>query len=202
MRDLDAHSWVEAYFPSIGWVTFDPTPAASPASSQSDDPANVPVPSLGQVTPNGDRAADPGNPGARAAGQGGSGPTVLLAAALLLAGGLVAAGWTVVRRGRLPGPPPAPELFDLQRALHRSGRTPPARTTLRRLEETLGGTPAARDYLRALRAQRYAGTGAGPTAAQRRALREELAAGLGLRGRVRALWALPPRLRGRRRSAP
>ncbi|MCW2992683.1 MAG: transglutaminase protein, partial [Conexibacter sp.] len=28
---------------------------------------------------------------------------------------------------------------------------------------------------------------------QRRALRRELAAGLGLGGRIRALWALPPR---------
>ena len=26
VRDFDAHSWVEAYFPSYGWVTFDPTP--------------------------------------------------------------------------------------------------------------------------------------------------------------------------------
>ncbi len=31
VRDVDAHSWVEAYFPDIGWVTFDPTPADSPA---------------------------------------------------------------------------------------------------------------------------------------------------------------------------
>ena len=28
VRQSDAHSWVEAYFPSHGWVTFDPTPAA------------------------------------------------------------------------------------------------------------------------------------------------------------------------------
>ena len=27
VRDTDAHSWVEAYFPPYGWVTFDPTPA-------------------------------------------------------------------------------------------------------------------------------------------------------------------------------
>ena len=26
VRDLDAHSWVEVYFPQYGWVTFDPTP--------------------------------------------------------------------------------------------------------------------------------------------------------------------------------
>ena len=28
VRQSDAHSWVEAYFPRHGWVTFDPTPAA------------------------------------------------------------------------------------------------------------------------------------------------------------------------------
>jgi transglutaminase-like putative cysteine protease len=27
VRGKDAHSWVEAYFPEYGWVTFDPTPA-------------------------------------------------------------------------------------------------------------------------------------------------------------------------------
>ena len=32
MRDLDAHSWVEAWFPSIGWVTFDPTPVGRAAA--------------------------------------------------------------------------------------------------------------------------------------------------------------------------
>lgn len=26
VRQSDAHSWVEAYFPSYGWITFDPTP--------------------------------------------------------------------------------------------------------------------------------------------------------------------------------
>ena len=28
IREKDAHSWVEAYFPEFGWVSFDPTPAA------------------------------------------------------------------------------------------------------------------------------------------------------------------------------
>ena len=37
VRDLDAHSWVEAYFPRWGWVTFDPTPAAAPPREQSAD---------------------------------------------------------------------------------------------------------------------------------------------------------------------
>jgi transglutaminase-like putative cysteine protease len=29
VRASDAHSWVEVYFPATGWVTFDPTPAAT-----------------------------------------------------------------------------------------------------------------------------------------------------------------------------
>lgn len=31
VREKDAHSWAEAYFPEYGWVTFDPTPAGPSA---------------------------------------------------------------------------------------------------------------------------------------------------------------------------
>ena len=41
VRDFDAHSWVEVYYPDYGWVTFDPTPAASPARSQPADAAGI-----------------------------------------------------------------------------------------------------------------------------------------------------------------
>ena len=34
VRDTDAHSWVEVWFDAWGWVTFDPTPDATPARSQ------------------------------------------------------------------------------------------------------------------------------------------------------------------------
>jgi transglutaminase-like putative cysteine protease len=34
VRERDAHSWVEAYFPEFGWVAFDPTPAGPAASSR------------------------------------------------------------------------------------------------------------------------------------------------------------------------
>ena len=37
VRDLDAHSWVEAWFPDYGWVTRDPTPASAPPRSQPGD---------------------------------------------------------------------------------------------------------------------------------------------------------------------
>ena len=33
IRAKDAHSWVEAYFPGEGWISFDPTPAASVSDS-------------------------------------------------------------------------------------------------------------------------------------------------------------------------
>ena len=33
VRDRDAHSWVEGWFDGLGWVTFDPTPSATPARS-------------------------------------------------------------------------------------------------------------------------------------------------------------------------
>ncbi len=33
VRERDAHSWVEAYFPEFGWVTFDPTPSGPQAVS-------------------------------------------------------------------------------------------------------------------------------------------------------------------------
>ena len=67
--------------------------------------------------------------------------------------------------------------------------------TLRQLERRLGLSGEAAAYLRAVSAGRYASASAPPTNAQRRALRRELASGLGFAGRLRTFWALPPRAR-------
>jgi len=196
VRDDDAHSWVEAYFPGIGWQTYDPTPSASPARSQISDVGpsnNIPAAArpnfnLGQA---GDRQVAPGDPGARFVARQERDWKLFAALAVIIAL-LVAGVFVVIRRGRVPGGPLAPDLAELQRALHRSGRTPPAAMTLTGLERTLGGSDAAIGYLRALQARRFGGGGSGPTAAQRRALRRELGSGLGFAGRLRAWWALPP----------
>jgi transglutaminase-like putative cysteine protease len=204
VQDTDAHSWVEAWFEGIGWVTFDPTPAASPARAQQDDAGpprpgaggGRPVPVPGQI---GDRPLDPGEPGSGLAPPDGGGFDWRLPIAGVVVLGLVAfATVRLVRAGRLPGGPLAPELAELQRALHRSGRTPAPGTTLTALEQLLGdhrGRDGLGGYVDSLRRQRFAGTDArAPTGAERRALRRRLGDGLGLRGRVRAWWALPPRV--------
>jgi len=80
---------------------------------------------------------------------------------------------------------------ELERALRRAGQRPAPATTLHALERRLAGDPGAA-YLRGLRSVRFGYGESPPTAAQRRALRRTLAGGRGLRGRLRALWALPP----------
>jgi protein-glutamine gamma-glutamyltransferase len=198
VRDTDAHSWVEAYFPKIGWVTFDPTPSAAPAASQLGDVSSgsggaigpLPIPTgLGQA---GDRPFAAGDPGADIAPTDGGGWQ--LPAAGGVAALLVAIAGVVLWRRRRPFVPLAPELAELQRALRRSGRQPAPNMTLARLEGILGGSDAAAAYVRAVRDQRFGRDASGPTATQRRALRRVLGSGLGARGRVIGFWALPPAL--------
>jgi transglutaminase-like putative cysteine protease len=207
VRDIDAHSWVEVFFPGIGWITRDPTPAEAPARSQTSDVAST---GPGLATPLRDalpatpRRRDPGaqiGPGGAGAQDGGSG----LPVAWLALGGFVLAAAALVlvvrrrRRAHAAGDDDgAGALAELLRALRRSGRRPSPQMTLETLATRYRET-AAEGYVRALIAVRY-GYGAGrPTAAQRAALRHELAAGGGVRGRLRAWWALPPRVARTRR---
>jgi hypothetical protein len=207
VRDTDAHSWVEAWFDEFGWVTFDPTPAGTPARSQIAALERPPETDQG----GGGAADELGGSAARSggvrpdllgqqsgqAGGGGAGadggppwwgiavPAVLLAAL---------AGWLVQRwRRRSLSPAAALDraVAELEAALRRIGR-PTEGLTLQQLERRLGRSPEAAAYLRALRAGRYAPTAVAPTPRGRRALRRELGSGEGARGRLRALWALPP----------
>jgi hypothetical protein len=191
VRDLDAHSWVEVWYPGSGWVTFDPTPAAAPPRSQPDE-----VGPGGGSAPAG-AARAPSFPGER----GGLGRQAVpvddapwwrlplaIAGAVLLAAG----AWWTLRRRRRRRRAPAAALTELERALRRTRRQPEPPTTLRALEASLAGVPAAAAYVRAIREARFAGRPAAPTSSERRALRSALAHGRGPAGRLRAWWALPP----------
>ncbi len=191
VSDRDAHAWVEVWFPRYGWVRFDPTPAAAPAFA---DSANSGVllgaPSLkpGAVT-----ARRQGNlgrlgPAAARSGRGGHGLWVAipLGLALIIGAGLALRLW---RR------PASVErlISELELALRRCGRPARDGLTLHALEQRFRASTPAVSYLRRLRLARYGRVSELPTGAQRRALRTQLAAGLGFGGWLRSWWALPPR---------
>jgi transglutaminase-like putative cysteine protease len=208
VRDTDAHSWVEAWFDEYGWVTFDPTPPATPARSQiaaltatpeegSDASGDAPAGSAartGGVRPDllGSQSG-PGGAGAGAGAEDGGISAWWLAPPLLL----VAAGgaWWLARR-RWRSHPVGGRLerlvAELEAALRRLGRPATEGMTLQQVEAGLRRTPQAAAYVRALRAGRYSPAATLPTPAQRRALRSALARGGGPFGRIRALLALPP----------
>jgi transglutaminase-like putative cysteine protease len=187
VRDLDAHSWVEVWYSGIGWVTFDPTPAAAPARNQPDEATGG--------GPTGRPASAPLLPGdkggTRIAQAAVAEPAPWWRIPLLVVLGLLAvaaAAWAVRRIRR----PARPAVDELERALRRTGRRGGPGTTLSALEAAFSRTPAAAAYVRAIRDARYSGRPATPTRSQRRALRNELGRGNGVGGRVRAWWALPP----------
>jgi hypothetical protein len=205
VRDTDAHSWVEAWFDGLGWVTFDPTPPQTPARSQiaainppqpdSAGGSDAASPLQRNRRPSGAQAEDPVPSGGGAGAADGGTPWPWIGIGALLALGIMAAAIVITRRRAALSTPEA-ALADLERALRRSGRSAPAGTTLTELERRLGTSSTG--YLKALRSARYAGASAGPSPEQRAAFRRELALGLGWGGRLRAYYALPPNLRLRR----
>jgi protein-glutamine gamma-glutamyltransferase len=213
VRDTDAHAWVEAWYDEFGWVTYDPTPDATPARSQI--AALEPPPAAASSSAAFEEGLT-GEGGALGARPGGVRPDLLLDPqrnnpaepggevswwVWVLAGvAVVGVALALLRRRarrRRCGPlsPLDRAIAELEAALRRAGRPLPPGTTLRQLEERLGASSDATAYLRALSASRYGPAPELPTAAQRRALRRALAQGLGPAGRLRALWALPPRPR-------
>ena len=204
VRDRDAHSWVEVWFDGIGWVTFDPTPSATPARSliasiarrpsagASDSAADAAVAARGRTRTRRARAEldQPASRGrAGATGDGGGPAAVVLRGRRPRAARPRLALWWRRRRRDEPAAPADRAIADLVVALRRAGRPVPPGVTLTELERRLG---RRRGYLAALRSARYGTAASGPTPDQRRAFRRELAAGLGWRGRLRAWWALPP----------
>lgn len=185
VRDYDAHSWVEVWFPREGWVTFDPTPPAAPALS-----FTLPRLRPGDA-PQFSRRGRPSRAGAlvphSSGGPGAAGLGLLALAGVVLLGGAAAVARRLTRARRADG------VAELADALRRCGRAPAPTVTLRELERRLRGTEAAGAYVRALREARYGWPPEASGAGGRRALRRELARGLGPSGRLRALWALPPR---------
>lgn len=194
VRDVDAHSWVEAYFPKLGWVPFDPTPGVAPPHGQL---ANGPLardPRVPALRPDSRRADVPGGgeAGSPASAQDSSVSIWLLIAGALTIGFGAAGAAFAVRARRRDDELPA-ELAELGRALRRTGRPIGSRMTLQSLEQRYAKhAPEAAAYVAAVRLARFGGRPEGPTAQQRAALRAELASGLGAAGRLRAWWALPP----------
>jgi transglutaminase superfamily protein len=209
--DTDAHDWVEVFFPSIGWVTFDPTPGAAPAATQLDDNSLgvTKSPSPAEKSSGPSFPDSPTGPvtlrkhptgGSHGPAAPGSGPDLWIpigavAVALGLAA-ITAYGWRRRRRNHLdPHRLASAELAELDRALERIGSPLPPGSTLVRAEDLLGrlaGADAAR-YAALLREERYGPQGSAPPGvADRRALRRALARAAGRRTSLRVLLAIPP----------
>jgi hypothetical protein len=199
VRDLDAHSWVEVYFNGIGWVPFDPTPAAAPAESQSSGfgATSAARGDAGEVRSGGGAAASERAGGAGGTGAGDAGRPWWLA---LLGIAAVAPAVALYRRFRArrkrgDGDGCDAQLAELRRALARLGWELPAATTLLGLERRLARAagPASARYAAALRAHRFdPRSPAPPPTAERRAVRRELTAHGGPRARLIGLLAIPP----------
>jgi len=201
VTDVDAHAWVEVWFPHYGWVTFDPTPAAAPALG-----GTPPVDSIGSFNSAGELVhpnrhvdsaggAVSGSTATKSSGSGG----VFLPVTLGVLAVLFGAAFLAWRRTAPLGPEGL--LGELERALARSGRPITDGVTLTAVERRFRTSPEAAAYVRKLRLARYGGGKEMPTLGQRRALRAQLRAGLGFGGALRALWALPPRPQsGRKRG--
>ena len=172
MTDIDAHAWVEAWFPHYGWVTFDPTPAAAPARG------GVTAPDLADGSLNGERAvADspahrhprPGHHGGHGRQRHGSGSGIaplLIALVVAIAGGCSALGsarWRrtgrsdrrAARRARAGARP------QRTAALRRRSRSPALERRFRASPEAAGVHPrAATGPLRARRSCRRSASAA------------------------------------------
>jgi hypothetical protein len=202
VSDRDAHAWVEVWFPRYGWVRFNPTPASAPAIAGGGgvlSGTNGQHRSTRAVTAR-RSAAGAHAPGQKTAADGSASfpvVAIVLPVIALVLLGVLGALWL---RGRGAGPEEL--VVELERALVRCGRPVPGGVTLHALERRFRDSPGAARYLRRLRLARFGAVTELPTGPERRALRAQLASGLGITGRIRAWWALPPRRPRRGAQAP
>jgi transglutaminase-like putative cysteine protease len=201
VTDLDAHAWVEAWFPTYGWVRFDPTPSTAPARGGHIEPILKKQTAGRQINGpdhNRDSPSTAGGPSAVIHGSGSSSDTPWVVLALVLLAGIIVVA--LFRRGSERTGEQL--LAELERAFRRSGRPVGDGVTLAALEERLRGSREAQAYVRAIRMHRFAHGARTPTVSERRAVRRQLASGGGPLGRLRALWALPPHSAPRGSSRP
>ncbi len=217
VRALDAHSWVEVYFARIGWVPFDPTPAAAPAQLRTGgtSAASSAASSLGPLL-YGARGffgdGDGVGPGRRGRGAGrpppapsaGSSPGSIVSglwlSVMLLGAGAAAVAPGVWRRLRERRADPEElveaRVRELERALRRLRYRHQPDATLLDVERALRSRaePLAARYVERLRRLRYepAARDRLPNGAERRALRRRLSGRGGLAARIAAYRTMPP----------
>jgi hypothetical protein len=169
VRDSDAHAWVEVYFQGYGWVAFNPTPAAAPAT----------------IPPQLDPFAPAATSGGHDAHAGPKGLDWLTVGAILAA--LATAGvWVACRRPRR-GPVPLGPL--LEALVRRSGGHVRPSSTLAELGVELARLVGPQTAALAAQAERVRFAPDPPTATRRP--RVQLAGALaGDLGRWRALIVL------------
>jgi transglutaminase-like putative cysteine protease len=183
VRDVDAHAWIEVYFQGYGWVAFNPTPAAAPAT----------IP--GQLDPLAPASA--ATSGGHDDHDGPQGPGWLTVGAILAA--LATAGVWVARRRIRRGPVPLGPL--LEGLVRRTGGHVQPSSTLAELGIQLAGLVGPQTAALAAQAERarFAPGPAAPTPRPRIQLARALASDLGPRRALMALITPATTRRGRQR---
>jgi protein-glutamine gamma-glutamyltransferase len=212
VRPVDAHSWVEVFFSGVGWVPFDPTPAAPVTLAAGGSGGQSKSIITGGSAAAGGPAAKLSAKRATAAGRGASGSLGSFVWALgvvfslaLLAGSIWLAAHVRLRRALAgDGGEPVAELRGALSLIGADSGSP----TLAALEQQFNGEGRgeAAGYLAALRSRRYgAVAGPAPSLRGRGALRRALRRSSGRRASTRAmlglLLAMPPAALGRVRSS-